>query len=208
MRILVAEDSRVAQMILRGALEKLGHDVSVVGDGRAALEALGKEPFSLVISDWMMPQVSGIELCRALRAAEARRLAEGRGQSYTYVILLTALNAKSDYLEGMNAGADDFLTKPFDPEQLAARLRVAERIIGLLNEMRQLSGLLPICAYCKKIREGDVSESSESKTWVPIEQYVSSRSEASFSHGVCPGCYAEHLKPQLDALREGRPPRS
>ncbi len=204
----MAEDSRVAQMILHGALQKLGHEVAVVDNGRAALEALEKEPFPLVISDWMMPQLSGIELCRALRAAEARRLAGGRGQSYTYVLLLTALDARSDYLEGMNAGADDFLTKPFDPEQLAARLRVAERIIGLLNEMRQLSGLLPICAYCKRIREGDVSASSEPRSWVPIEQYVASRSEASFSHGVCPSCYAEHLKPQLDALRKGRPQRS
>jgi CheY-like chemotaxis protein len=203
MRILVAEDSRLAQVILHGALSKLGHEVAVVGDGQAALDLLSRETFPLVISDWMMPHVSGIELCRALRAEEGRRLAAGR-QSYTYVILLTALNEKSDFLEVIKSGADDFLTKPFDPEQLAARLYVAERIIGLLSDMRQLYGLLPICTYCKKIREGDASETS-GKSWIAIEKYVSARSNASFSHGVCPSCYREHLQPQLDELRnEGR----
>lgn len=199
MRILVAEDSPPAQMILRMHLEKLGHEVDVVADGQAALETLERNVVPLVISDWMMPRLSGIELCRAIRAREARRLAQGRGQAYTYLILLTALDGKANYLEGMDAGADDLLTKPFDPEQLAARLRVAERILGLLEDVQQLSGLLPICSYCKNVREG--AEDTPASAWVSIESYVSRRSEASFSHGVCPECYAKHLKPQLDAIR-------
>lgn len=206
MRILIAEDDRAAQVLLRATLQRLGHEVVVVDDGQAALEALEREAFPLVISDWMMPRLSGLELCRAVRGCEARRLAQGRGPTYTYLILLTAKDAKADYLEGMDAGADDLLTKPFDADQLGARLRVAERIMGLLQEMQQLEGLLPICAYCKKIREGDAA-SSEQRSWVPIESYVSSHSEASFSHGVCPNCYAEHLKPQLDELRQERSPK-
>jgi sigma-B regulation protein RsbU (phosphoserine phosphatase) len=203
MKILVAEDNRTEQLVLRASLQRLGHEVVVVGDGQAALDALEQQPFPLVISDWMMPRVSGVELCRAVRAREAQRLAEGKSPGYTYLILLTALDGKANYLEGMDAGADDLLTKPLDNEQLAARLRVAGRILDLMKQTQQLEGLLPICSYCKRIREGDAS-AGEAATWVPVESYVSSRTEASFSHGVCPSCYAQHLKPQLDELRRTR----
>lgn len=202
MRILIAEDDQATRVLLRATLQRQGHEVVAADDGQAALEALERESFPLVISDWMMPRLSGLELCRAVRGREARRLAQGRGAGYTYVMLLTARDGKANYLEGMDAGADDLLTKPPDPDQLRARLRVAERIMVLLKETQQLEGLLPICAYCKKIREGAPAASEQ--TWVPIESYVSSRSEASFSHGVCPTCYAEHLKPQLDELRQER----
>jgi len=204
-RILIAEDDRAAQLLLRTALQRLGHEVVAVEDGQAALESLEQHPFPLVISDWMMPRLSGLELCRAVRAREAERLAEGKKPGYTYLILLTALDAKADYLEGMDAGADDLLIKPLDNDQLAARLRVAGRILDLIKQTQQLEGLLPICSYCKKIREGD-ENAGEAASWVPVESYVSSRSEASFSHGVCPSCYAQHLKPQLDELRRKRSP--
>lgn len=203
MRILIVEDDRTAQVLLRATLQRIGHEVAVAEDGQAAIELLERDAFPIVISDWMMPRLSGIELCRAVREREARRLAQGRPPGYTYLIVLTALDAKADYIEAMDAGADDLLTKPCDPEMLRARLRVAERIIGLLKEMQQLEGLLPICSYCKKIREGDAAP-SEPSSWVPIESYVSSRSEASFSHGVCPTCYVDVLKPQLDAIRKER----
>ncbi len=204
MRILVADDSRPAQYILRTELQKLGHAVATVGDGAAALEALQKEPFPLVISDWMMPRLSGIELIRAVRARETQQSAEAAAQSYTYLILLTALDSKANYLEGMDAGADDLLTKPFDPEQLAARLRVAERLIGILRRIQQLSGLLPICARCKKIRDDPKPGQASGAAWVPVESYVVQRSLASFSHGVCPECYEKHLKPQLEQLKRVR----
>jgi CheY-like chemotaxis protein len=201
-RILIVEDDRLSQLILRTALQKLGHEVVACADGQEALDTLERDPFQLVISDWMMPRLSGVELCRAVRAREALPPAAGRVHTgYTYLILLTALDGKADYIQGMEAGADDLLTKPLDPEQLSARLRVADRMIGVMREMRQLEGLLPICSYCKKIREGDASQSPQ---WVPIESYVSSRTEASFSHGVCPTCYSEKLKPQLDELRQQR----
>lgn len=200
MRILIADDSRTALLVLGAALRSLGHETMAVPDGQAALEALEAEPFPLVISDWQMPRLTGVELCRAVREREARQDPAARRSRYTYMILLTALEARESYLEGMSAGADDLITKPFDTEQLAARLRVAERIMGLLRTVEQLSGLLPICSYCKNIRdEGQARD----EAWVPIETYVSKRTEAAFSHGVCPSCYEKVLKPQLDALRNG-----
>ncbi len=189
MRVLVAEDDRTAQLLLRASLRSLRHEAEIVDDGQAALERLKKEAFPLLISDWMMPRLSGIELLREVRKQEARRLAQGRGEGYTYIVLLTALGGKETYLEGMDAGADDLITKPFDAQQLAARIRVAERILGLLGRERQLSGLLPICSYCKRIRD-EAAAPSAGPRWVAVESYVSKRTEASFSHELCPECRA------------------
>src|SRR5207302_10492071 len=99
--------------------------------------------------------------------------------SYPYIILLTALKGKDHFLQAMSAGADDFISKPFDPDELRAKLHVAERIVSLQDRVKTLEGILPTCMYCKRIREQD-------QTWVSIEQYVTERSNAEFSHGVCP----------------------
>jgi DNA-binding response OmpR family regulator len=90
----------------------------------------------------------------------------------------------------MEAGADDFITKPFDSEQLAARIRVAERILKLQSEVKQLAGLMPICSYCKKIR-------NDKNYWQQVEEYVGQRTDAKFTHSFCPECYEKAIK-QLD----------
>src|SRR5207237_7458846 len=108
MKILIAEDDAASRQILAAALKELGHVVIATTDGREALAAFQTEPVHLVISDWMMPHLDGLELCRRIRG-ERRAL-------YTYFILLTALRGKSAYLVGMDAGADDFITKPFDQD--------------------------------------------------------------------------------------------
>ena len=123
MKILIAEDDRDSRELLSWLLQKLGYQVIAAENGREAWEAYRKGRFRLVISDLLMPDIDGLELVRRIRAAKQ--------QKYTYVILLTALIGKKDFLEGMEAGADDFITKPFDPDELKARLRVAERIIAL-----------------------------------------------------------------------------
>jgi DNA-binding response OmpR family regulator len=147
----------------------------------------------VVVSDWQMPRVDGLELCRRLRA---------RGGDYLYFILLTqmASNAKN-LAEATEAGVDDFLGKPIDPGQLWMRLRVAERILGFTTEVKQLESFLPICGYCKNVRD-------DKNYWQRIEQYVSTRTGTSFSHGVCPDCYDRVLVPQMQALGITPPPHA
>lgn len=181
--MLVAEDDPVSRLLLTKTLEGLKHEPLVAWDGHEAWERFIAEPVDVVITDWMMPRVDGLELTRRIRARARER--------YTWVLLLTALHGKERYLDGMDAGADDFMSKPLDRQELQVRLRVAERILSLQQEVRQLEGLLPICSYCKKIRD-------ELDRWSQVEDYVSRHTEAQFSHGICPDCYEHHLKPQLE----------
>ncbi len=185
MKILIADDDAVSRTLLRGTLKGLGHGVIETSDGRQAWERFQSETIPLVVVDWMMPFVNGLEFCRMIRAERRLR--------YTYLIMLTALGGKGSYLEGINAGADDFITKPFDPDELNARLHVAERILGLHAEVKQLQGLLPICAYCRRIRD-------EADSWMRLEQYITRRTDAALSHGICPECYEHRVRPELHAL--------
>ncbi len=193
MKVLAVEDDPVSRRILVAVLEQLGHSVIASVDGVAAWEQYQLQTFEAVVTDWMMPRMDGLELTRRIREA-------GRDR-YTYVLMLTALNGRDRYLDGMKAGADDFLSKPLDREELHARLRVAARILGLQRTVSQLEGLLPICSYCKKIRD-------EEQHWSGVEEYVSRRTDATFSHGICPDCYERHLRPQLDQVESVMPPRS
>ncbi len=140
MKLLIAEDDTGSRLVLGATLRKLGHTVTAVENGQQAWEAWQKDDYPLLISDWMMPELDGLALCRKIRAEHRAR--------YTYLILLTSLGGKGSYLDGMDAGADDFITKPFDEELLAARLRVAERMLALHEALRvqanhdRLTGLL------------------------------------------------------------------
>lgn len=127
MKILIAEDDTTSRLLFGATLRKLGYAVTAVENGQKAWDAWKQDRYSLLISDWMMPDIDGLELCKMIRAEPSLQ--------YTYIILLTALDGKGSYLEGMDAGADDFITKPFDEEQLAARLRVAERILALHKKL-------------------------------------------------------------------------
>jgi phosphoserine phosphatase RsbU/P len=184
-RLLIAEDDSVSRLSLSAAVERFGHEVTAASDGAAAWEAMQKADYSVVISDWDMPVMDGAELCRRIRSAATDR--------YVYFILIATRGGKQRYLEGMEAGADDFITKPVDSEELGARIKVAERILNLRHHLQRLEGLLPICSYCKRIED-------QGKEWQPVEQYVSTRSAAQFSHGICPECYQRHVQPQLDVL--------
>ena len=183
MKVLVVDDEPEVLNLLAEFLIELGHEPLSADSAFPALEILDREPVHVVLTDWRMPGMTGLEFMRRIRAA-------GR-QRYTYVIMVTALTGTANYLEGMRAGADDFVTKPVDLEALEARLRVAERITGLQEHVRLLEGLLSICMYCKNVRvSGDA--------WTSIERYVEERSDASFSHDVCPACYESRVVPQLD----------
>jgi DNA-binding response OmpR family regulator len=130
MKVLIAEDDRDSRELLAWMLEKLGYQVVATPNGKEAWDAFRKGRFRLVISDVLMPEIDGLEICRRIRTHKQSK--------YTYIIMITALIGKKDYLEGMDAGADDFVTKPFDPDELKARLRVAERII-LFQEQAALA---------------------------------------------------------------------
>ena len=186
MKILIAEDDGVSRLILLTKLKNLGHTVIAREDGESAWNSFLVERPQLIITDWMMPKVDGLDLCRMIRSHVREK--------YAYIMFLTALTGKKNYHEGMEAGADDFLNKPVDMDELTARLRVAERILAMHSEMKQLEGLLPICSYCKQIRD-------DQNTWQPIEGYLSKRTEATFSHGCCPTCLEKIVKPELEAYR-------
>jgi sigma-B regulation protein RsbU (phosphoserine phosphatase) len=174
MRILIADDDRVSTMMLGRTLEKWGFDVVVVHDGAAAWKCIiGAEPPALIIADWMMPELDGIQLCRRIRAVTP--------PSTVYVILLTARSSRQDLVAGLEAGADDYLTKPFDPDELRARIHVGQRTLGLIANIKRLTGLLPICSYCKRIR-------SDHDYWEQVESYITDHTDAQFSHGICPTC--------------------
>jgi sigma-B regulation protein RsbU (phosphoserine phosphatase) len=177
MKILVVEDEEFLRDSFSKVLRRWGHDVVAAGDGMEAWDQFRKERFDVVISDWSMPRMDGADLCRVLR-----NLAR---DTYTYIIMLTAASGPEKVVEALDAGADDFMTKPFERNVLAARLRVAERILNLREHVVRLEGLLSICSYCKQIRRDD-------GTWVQVERYVQDRSELKFSHGICPGCMAQH----------------
>jgi CheY-like chemotaxis protein len=182
MQILIAEDDPVSRAKLVALLKGQGHEVTATDDGMEAWGAWQIAQPRVVVSDWAMPELDGLEVCRRIRAHG--------GDHYTYFVLLTASGGRDNFLVAMEAGIDDFITKPVDPDELRARLAVAQRILGLREELHALEGLLPICSYCKRIR-------NDRDEWSSLEGYIEKRSKAEFSHGVCPDCYRKHLEPHL-----------
>ncbi len=191
MKILAVEDDPVARAVLHQALLRLGHEVIDAADGTEALRLLEKEPVRVIVSDWMMPEMDGLALCRAVR---------GRVDAdYVYFILLTSRTADVDnQREAIEAGVDDFLSKPLNSQDIWMRLRVAERILRYATEVRQLEAFLPICGYCKKVRD-------DQNYWQQIESYINERTGTDFSHSVCPDCYQRVVMPELEKLRAAAP---
>lgn len=180
MKVLIADDESTSRMILKEALETFGYEVVETSNGKQAWDQYTKEPCGIVVCDWVMPEMDGLALCKKIRSKP--RL------EYTYFILLTGAMAgdKAKYNQAMSEGVDDFLTKPLDPEALQIRLRVAERILSLNSWVKKLEGILPICTYCKRIR-------NEEEAYEPIERYVQRHTMAVFSHGICPDCLKRHF---------------
>jgi len=179
MRILIAEDDPVSVKLLQFTLEHWGHTVVCASDGAEAWRLFDAEPFRLVVSDWKMPGLDGLELCHRIRT---RPKAE-----YTYFILLTANNTDRENLRrAMDAAIDDFLSKPLDREAIYMRLRVAERILKYTTEIRMLKELIPICMYCKRVRD-------DTDYWQQVETYIHDCTGTNFSHGICPDCFTKQL---------------
>jgi len=193
-RILVAEDHYVSRHLLERNLANWGFSVASAEDGEEALGILdGENPPSIAIIDWMMPKLDGLEVCRRVRARKDR--------PYLYLLLLTAKSQKEEVAAGLEAGADDYVIKPFDPDELRARLKVGQRVVQLertlakkvcdleqaLADVRKLKELIPICMYCKSVRD-------DKDYWHQIEEYIHDETGSDFTHGICPKCLAKMEK--------------
>ncbi len=189
MKILIVEDDLETRQKLERLLTRWQYEVTTAANGIEAWKILQQpETPRLVLLDWEMPGMTGVEVCA--RARHQFRLAP------LYLILLTGHNTKANITQGLDAGADDYITKPFDQEELRARLQAGSRIVrlqaelaerlqelqGALADVKQLQGLLPLCSCCKKIRDGK-------NYWHQVEGYISRHSDATFTHGICPNCY-------------------
>jgi CheY-like chemotaxis protein len=195
--VLVAEDEPVSRRLLERSLEQWGFTPVVCPDGAEALARLqSPDAPRIAVLDWVMPTIDGIEICRAIRDVAT--------PTQPYLILLTARSRPEDIVAGLRAGADDYITKPVDREELQARLHVGMRIVGLqrrlsdrvaeleaaLANVRRLQGLLPICAYCKRIRD-------DRNYWNQVETYIGEHAGVQFSHGICPSCLERVMKDEV-----------
>jgi phosphoserine phosphatase RsbU/P len=201
MKILIADDDTVSRTILEKVLRNWGHEVVAVADGLLAWQVLCSDDYpKLAILDWMMPELEGPEICRRVRKlVHLRKLVR---PVPPYLILLTAKGSTEDIVAGLESGADDYVTKPFDRAELQSRIKVGERVIALqqgladrvrelevsLAQVKQLQGMLPICAWCKNIRNDD-------NYWQTVEAYIAAHADVRFTHGICPPC--------LDRVRAG-----
>ncbi len=206
MKIVVADDQRLNRVLLRTLLEEQGHVVSEASNGAEALEVIKgmKEPFVGLI-DWEMPEMVGPEVCRLARAQE--------GAPPMFLFLVTVRDTTGDIVAGLQAGANDYITKPFHKDELLARVRIGAELVSLqqnlldrvrelseaLAKVKTLSGLLPICGFCKKIR-------NDRDYWQQVEDYIGSHADVKFSHSYCPECFEAVLKPQLEELKKERHP--
>ena len=137
-KVLIAEDNNVSRKILERNLEEWGYDVIIAEDGKEAWASLQNQDIRMAILDWMMPKMSGLEICRKVR--------ENEKDHYTYLILLTAKGEQEDVVEGLTAGADDYVTKPFNRHELSARLQTGRRIIKLESQLLETQAELKIIA--------------------------------------------------------------
>lgn len=201
MKALIADDDLTSRTLLAEMLKRNGLGVVETVDGAAALNVLQRpDAPRLVILDWLMPKMNGIEVVRRIRSMG--------GECPPYVIMLTVKGGKTDIVAGLDAGANDYLAKPFDSGELRARIDVGLRMIEMqgalvakneelrqaLDQIRTLQGILPICSSCKKIRD-------DKGSWKQLEAYISNHSGIEFSHGYCPEC-AQKAMEEIKEFKE------
>lgn len=187
MKILTVEDDPITQLVFESALKSLGHEVIATPDGTSAWYQLADRSIRIVLSDWQLPGMSGLELCRMIRE---------RGGDYVSFILVTQLPPSEENVDAaIAAGVDEFLAKPMKLSELKLRLHAAARTLNLTEQVQQLESFIPICAHCKNVRD-------DKNYWQQIETYINTRLGTRFSHGICPACYEKIIRPQLQALED------
>ncbi len=190
--IVVADDDAVGRELVSRVLEKAGHATLTAADGEKAWELIQSVKPPLVVLDWDMPHLTGLDVLRRVKLTVDR--------TPPYVLLLTSRTEVRDRVRGLTVGADDYLTKPFEPAELVARVEVGLRVVQLqrslsarvteleeaLAHVNRLERLLPICAQCKRIQSDD--------DWHDIEGFLASNAGVRFSHGACPVCAERWLQ--------------
>ena len=204
LQVLVADDEPVSRTVVGAMLKKAGYVVTYAPDGEQAWQRLdASNPPALALLDWEMPGLQGPEVIERIRSKQS--------QTPTYVILLTSRDSSDDIVRGLRAGADDYVTKPANEDELVARVNVGARVVRLqaaladrvrsleeaLANVKALQTLLPMCAYCKSIR-------NDQNYWEKVETYFTQHSNVSFTHSYCPNCYDRYVRPELEALEDAR----
>jgi len=184
MNILVVDDDPVLRLMVVQGLTAHGHDVTPCESGADAWGHLRKTRYPIVVTDWLMPGIDGLALTQLIRRAPS--------DAYTYVIMLTRLTKRADYLTAVRAGVDAFLVKPLDGEMLLAQVDIATRILGLHAYAQKLEAIMVVCSYCKRVRSNG--------QWMPMEQHVAAEYGALPSHTYCPDCLASEVEPELRRL--------
>jgi phosphoserine phosphatase RsbU/P len=197
LKVLVADDDEIIRVLISALLRSHGYDVELAADGTTAWEILRREDGPrIALLNWLMPGCDGVAICRAVRAKP-----ELAGR---HLILLTSRDTPEHVVEGLRAGANDYMIKPFNKDELLARIDVGAKIVQLQSELTQrvkdleealakvsqLQGLLPICSYCKNVRD-------DKNYWRRVEDYLCTHANVRCSHGVCPKCWDAVVKPEF-----------
>ncbi|SDT97029.1 Response regulator receiver domain-containing protein [Verrucomicrobium sp. GAS474] len=202
--VLIVDDLEPNRKLLKVLLKAEGYPVLEAENGTQALELLRSTPGPLVgLIDWEMPGPTGVEVCAEIKKEKDKLPPR-------FLILLTVRDARQDIVTGLKSGVNDYVTKPFDQSELLARIAIGMEMVTLqttlaqrvdelqhaMAEIKQLNGLVPICSYCKKIRD-------DKNYWHQLERYISSKTDAKFSHGICPDCYETVVKKELEEMEKG-----
>lgn len=191
MNLLIADDEITSLVLLESLVKSLGYDFQSASNGYIALEKFYELKPEIILLDWNMPGFTGLELIELIRNAE--------NEIEPYIIMITAKNEKESLEDALNKGADDYITKPFHPGELKARIGSGKRVIELQKDLyskikdlnnanshiTRLQELIPICMYCRKIR-------NDKETWEKIEEYLEKQPDVKLSHGICPDCMAKY----------------
>jgi CheY-like chemotaxis protein len=194
-KLLIAEDDRMSSRLMQAVLKDLDLEILTAVDGQEALDAIEDESPAMIMLDWMLPGVSGLEICQKVRQ---RNLAER-----PYIVMVTFRDKGDDVVAAFEAGADDYITKPIHPRQLLARVTGALRLVlrehALVHEqaalqtalasLRNMPPLVPICSCCRRVSDGE-------DNWLSADRYLSVRAGVQFTHGLCPTCAPRLMEPK------------
>lgn len=174
--ILIADDTNFMRKVLIKILKKAKYRIAVAKSGKDVLDFVEKRNPDLILLDIIMPEMDGIETCTRLKSKNKT--------SGIPIIFITAKIEIDDLVEGFEAGAVDYVKKPFNPLELLARVKTHVELKRAKEEIETLRGIIPICANCKDMR-------NDHGYWEKIEEYVQNRTEAEFTHSLCPKCVEE-----------------